>query len=435
MALITYQDFLKTSNLKDFFLESIRKHKMSEAYKVATDAEKYMKRRNPTIANYQKILYSAEGVPYRDIYSPNYKLSSGFFPRLISQEVQYLLAHGMSLDDENDKQKLGAKFDLTLRKLATSALVQGVSYGFWAYDRLEILKLTEFIPFVDEKDGSIKAGLRFWQLSSSKPLRVTLFEMDGITDYIIEDGYLSLYEKKRAYIKKTIKHAETTIYKGENYKSFPIIPLYGNYSKQSELIGIREQIDAYDLIKSGFANDIDSEQVYWILKNVGGMNTSDLQKFRDRLKTVKAAITDDETEISSHTVEIPYKARETYLQILKEGIIEDFQGLDTTKLQTGNRTATEIEASYEAINAKVSSLEENIKEFLLELFDIVGITATPTFTRSMLLNKKEEISNIMALRGLVDDEILISKLSILTPAEKERAIELCRLQQKSLDDT
>ena len=50
--------------------------------------------------------------------------------------------------------------------------------------------------------------------------------------------------------KKTQADGEE-IMDGENYPSFPIVPLWGSELKQSTLVGMREGIDAYDLIRSG----------------------------------------------------------------------------------------------------------------------------------------------------------------------------------------
>ena len=68
-----------------------------------------------------------------------------------------------------------------------------------------------------------------------------------------------MLKEKRNYILHiaTSEIDGTEIYDGENYPTFPIIPLWCNQNHQSELIGIREAIDSYDLIKSGFANDLD----------------------------------------------------------------------------------------------------------------------------------------------------------------------------------
>ena len=51
----------------------------------------------------------------------------------------------------------------------------------------------------------------------------------------------------------------------------------------STLVGMRATIDAYDLTKSGFANDLeDCAQIYWSVENYGGMQDDDLRKFLDR---------------------------------------------------------------------------------------------------------------------------------------------------------
>ena len=52
---------------------------------------------------------------------------------------------------------------------------------------------------------------------------------------------------------------------GTNYPSFPIVPLWANDSHQSSIVGIREQIDCYDLIKSGFANTVTGCTVLGVL--------------------------------------------------------------------------------------------------------------------------------------------------------------------------
>ena len=42
----------------------------------------------------------------------------------------------------------------------------------------------------------------------------------------------------------------------ENYSALPIVPLWGSRLKQSTLVGNRQAIDSYDLVYSGFADDL-----------------------------------------------------------------------------------------------------------------------------------------------------------------------------------
>ena len=189
--MLTYQDLLKVGQAEneriDFIKKAIDQHKTTEAYKTAYDAEQYFKHRNVTINNYRKILYTVTGKAVPDNWSANFKMASKFFHRFVVQENQYLLGNGVTWVKKETKDKLGNKkysFDTQLQKAGKKALVHGVSFGFFNLDHVDIFDLLEFIPLYDEEDGSMKAGIRFWQIDDSKPLRATLYELDGYTDYI-----------------------------------------------------------------------------------------------------------------------------------------------------------------------------------------------------------------------------------------------------------
>lgn len=47
--------------------------------------------------------------------------------------------------------------------------------------------MTEFVPLHDEEDDALKAGIRFCQIAPDKPLRMTLYELDGYTEYIPQE--------------------------------------------------------------------------------------------------------------------------------------------------------------------------------------------------------------------------------------------------------
>ena len=304
----------------EFVMAVINDHKASPKYEMAKTAYEYDRQRNTTIVEYQKLLYTVSGQVVPDNYSANYKLCSNYFNRFITQENQFLLGNGINWTKDDTAIKLGDKFDTAVQKAGRDALIGGTSFGFWNLDHMDVFSLLEFAPLFDEEDGSLKAGVRFWQLTPEKPLRATLYEIDGYTDYIwhqrTEDGKVivdgQIYHEKRPYkLKiKTSKIDGEQIYDGENYPSFPIVPLYGNPHKQSELVGRQEQIDSYDLIKSGFANDIDdASQIYWTLQNAGGMDDIDLVKFIEHMKTVKAAVVSDDARAESHTMEVPFASR------------------------------------------------------------------------------------------------------------------------------
>ena len=427
--MLTYQDLIAIGeNEKDkmaFVRRVISEHKTSDAYKIAYDADLYCKHKNVTINKYQKLLYTMSGKTVPDNWSANFKMASRFFHRFITQENQFLLGNGVNFGKEETKDKLGNKtfpIDVQLQKLGKSALTEGVSFGFFNLDHVDVFSLLEFAPLYDEEDGSIKAGIRFWQIDDKKPMRATLYELDGYTDYIWnrrkKDGESQkeigeVLNEKRAY---KLKYKKTDaegvkIYDSENYPEFPIVPLWANTHHQSEIVGLREQIDCYDLIKSGFANTVDEASiVYWTLTNAGGMDDIDLAKFIERMKTVHAVRVDDDVQAESHTTDAPFQSREALLDRLEKDLYKDAMALNIYEIASGATTATQIKAAYEPLNSKTDDFEYCVNEFLNRILILAGIDDKFSFTRSMLVNVSEEVTTVLQSASYLNSEYVTEKI-------------------------
>lgn len=426
----TYQDLIAVGENEEkrmkFIEDVISSHKASDAYRIAGDAEEYAKQNNPTIMRYQKWLYTLSGKAVPDTFSSNHKCASNFFYRFVTQENQYLLGNGVNFDKDDTKDKLGGSdFDYQLQNAGFKALIHGVSFGFYNLNKIQIFSLLEFAPLYDEEDGSLKAGVRFWQISPDKPLRATLYELDGYTNYIKRksESMQVLYEKKPYVINEITTEADGVLYtEGENYPSFPIVPLYSNQFHQSEIVGIRSQIDAYDLIKSGFANDIDDASViYWTIQNAGGMDDLDLAKFVERMKTVRATVIDDEgARAESHTQDVPTVARETFLTRLEDDLYNDFMALNVHKISAGSVTATQIMSAYEPLNNKADQYEYCVIDFIKAILELAGIEDEPTFTRSQIVNQTEITEMVLQASSYLDEETIVELLPFLTPEQKEK---------------
>ena len=421
--MVTYQDLQKVLDgedkipVIDFVKSTIAKHKDSVIYQTALVADEYNRKLNRTIVQYQKFLYTAAGQAVPDMYASNYKLRSNFFNRFVTQQNQFLLGNGVKWEKEDTADKLGGDFDSKLQDAGEKALVHAVSFGFWNMDHLQVFSLLEFCPLWDEEDGSMKAGIRFWQIDDQHPLRATLYEMDGYTEYIWRKGKAGeVYQEKRSYI---VKERGTNadgmeIYDGENYPGFPIVPLWGNKYHESEFVGMRENIDCYDLIKSGFASDIDeAQEIYWIIQNAGGMDDIDLAEFMERLRTRKIANVEDGQTVEGKTVEVPSAAREAMLDRLRSDMYEDYMALDTKNLASGAVTATQIEAAYEPLNEKADKYEYCILDFLADILQLAGVEDNATFTRSMVVNTTETINNVLAASQYLPQDYVTKKIMTL----------------------
>ena len=420
----------------------MNEHKSSAKVRTAQIAADYFSGMNTTIMNYNKFVYNLYGKAVPDIWSPNHKISCHYYRYFIIQEVLFLLGNGVSFTDDATKERLGKDFDRKVTQAAIDALNGGEVYGFWNNDHVEVFALYDpvskayFMPLKDEENGFVRAGIRFWQLADNKPQRYTLYEEDGYTDYIKRTGE----EMEQLSPKKDYKQAKYSskatgligIANDGNYPGFPIVPLY-NVGQKSELEGNQESIDALDLMMSGLVNNIDNaELVYWIIKNAGGMDDLDDQRFVERLKTMHVVHLEGEEEVDAHQVSVPFEASDAAIEKLRSELFDNFMALDVKAIAGGANTATQIKASYEPLNSKTDLFELQVTDFINGILALAGIEDTPSYTRSMIVNKQEEVQNLLtAAEHLSEDYVTRKLLEILGDIDKVDEV----MEQKLVDET
>lgn len=426
----TYQDLqeaVASGRVGDFIREAVNAHRQSQAYKDALAGTAYYRKHNLTIEQLQKVIFTLSGNKTPDIWSSDYRLKTLVFRRLVTQEVGYVLANGVSMDG---KERLGKAFDNRLQQAAKMALVQGVAYGYWNLDHLEVFALADtpgcpgFAALLDENTGELMAGIRYWFRETGRKtvFRATLYEPDGVSEWsAVGNDSAALMGAKRGYVRRETRNAFGLMDQcDENYSRLPIVALYGNDAHESELVGLRESIDCYDFVKSGFANQIDASGVYWILKNTGMMEDPDLAKFVQRMYSVRAAMVDtsDGVAAEAHTIDVPVEARKTMLEILRRDIYEDAQMLDVAALSAAEKTATEIAAAYQPQDNKCSDFEWFLIDFVQQIAALAGMhNAEPSFTWNKVINQSEETNMVLSAANYLDDETILRHLPWLLPEE------------------
>lgn len=455
MSFLTFQDFEaaeKGGNLADFVRRAISEHENSAEYTTATTADEYDRKRNTTICKYVQTIMDVTGLRIVDITAANNKICSNFFHRLNTQRNMYSLGNGLTFADEETKAKLGRNADVLIKKAAYKALKHGRSFIFWDGRQMHIFPVTEFKPFPDEETGLVRAGIRFWRLSKDKPLIAVLYTENGYKKFIYRNGEQPEIippdkERYTAY-KVTLRTVELTgemeVVGEDNWDGkLPIIPLYGSDLRQSTLVGMREQIDAFDLIRSGFANNLqDCAEIYWIVKRAGGMSEKDLADFRNRLKTQHIASVNSEFDdgegdaVSPYTQQIPFEARKAFLDEIRAGIYEDFGGLDVHTIAAGD-TNDHIDAAYQPLDEEADDFEYQIIEAVVALLALQGVdeeAATPSFKRNRISNQKEQTDMIMEAWNLIGDDLALKKLPFLTPDEVAARLEIMEIDEMTRID-
>lgn len=431
----TWQDLERATaggGREAFVLSAIDAHVHGPLCRTALDADEYDRQRNVTINRYVQTIFTLTGSPVEDFTASNAKVASNFFNRLNTQRCMYSLGNGVTFagataDGDATKRALGARFDHDLRDWAYAALIHGVAFGYWSGTRLYTFEVTEFVPLWDEVTGALRGGIRFWRLDADRPMTVTLYTEQGYVTWDTEDSghglRLRMVRDLTPYQVRVATYPDGTqevVGEGNWDGRLPVVPMWGSRLHQSTLVGMRQAIDSYDLIQSGFANDLtDVSQIYWIVENCGGMSDSDLARFRDRLKVlhIANADTDNGGKVTPHSQEVPYQARQAYLEGMERRIYRDFGGLDVSALGAGSKTATEIEAAYQPLDENASDFEYQVETAVCRLLALMGIEDSPEFKRQRVTNQLEQVQMVAQEAQWLDRETVLRKLPNVSPDE------------------
>lgn len=431
-TIITAEDLRAAASPEGFARDAVERHMRSEMYRNAVDADEYYRQRNVTISRFTRRIFSASGEAADDFTASRLRIASNLFKRLNVQRCMYSLGKGVSFVDCKDesgedttKERLGPRFDDDVKAIGLYALVHGVSFPFWNLDHVDVFTADQFAPVWDEVSGALVAGVRFWRVSPYHPWNATLYEEDGYTQMAAgAAGSLGfrVTEPKRAY-KVTYREVPADglalAVDSENYSRLPIVPVWSSDAHQSTLVGMREGIDAYDLIKSGLANDIrDCAQVYWLVSGAAGMSDKDLDEWRARLSLTHIASVEaeDGQSVEPYTQEVPVASRREVLAQIKADVYEDFGALDVHTVAAG-ATNDHIDAAYQPMDEEADEFERHMREGIMDLLALQGIVDTPVFTRNRISNQREQVEIVALEAEWLDEETILRKLPNVTPDE------------------
>ena len=449
--MITYQDYERADNKTKWLQNALMTYRNSPEYKKAVMEQEYMAGRNVEIMNVTRIIYNMAGLPEPDFTKSNFRIRNRLIHRLVTDRCSYSLGNGVSFASQkkkmvNGKRKtvdktkemLGPKFDRAMFRAAYWAESNGSSYMYvhmghnkpeWQYT---LFKKTEFLPLYDEDTGALRGGVRFWSLDWGKrPITAVLYTEEGYTKFKTPAKKYGLsalvpVEEMKPYI-ETVEESEAF---GEevtgtgNLTMLPIFPLYSGEDRQSALDNMKPKIDAYDMILSGFCNDVvDIPQVYWLISGAMGMTDADKRQLLDRLILQHMAVVDGEnSSIQGFTQDIPVEAREKSLKQLKNQMYEDWGGFDVHTVEAG-ATNDHIDAGYWPMDEEADSFEYEVIEFVQQILAMMGVEDTPLFKRNRVSNQKEQTEMVMMAANEIDHQTLLEKMPWITVDEVDTILE------------
>jgi len=450
---ITYQDYERADNKTKWLQSAIMTYRNSPEYKQAVIEEEYMAGRNVEIMNVTRVIYNMAGLPEPDFTKTNTKIRNKLIHRLVTDRCSYSLGNGVSFTEKEEKdgrtvdpvkEMLGPKFDHRLKRAAYWALANGTSFLYvhmghkkqeWQYT---LFKKSEFLALYDEDTGALRGGVRFWSLDWGKrPITAVLYTEEGYTKYKTPPkkssiSALELAEDLRPYI-ETVEESEAygeEITGAGEMTMLPIFPLYSGENKDSALDNLKPIIDSYDMILSGFCNDVtDIPQIYWLISGAMGMTDADKRQLLDRLILQHMAVVDGEnSHIQGFTQEVPYEAREHCMKQLKDQMYENYGGFDVHTIEAG-ATNDHIDAGYWPMDEEADAFEYEIIEFVQQILAMMGVEDTPQFKRNRVSNQKEQTEMVVMAAPYLDEQTILEKIPFITVDEVQGI-----MQRRDADD-
>lgn len=348
------------------------------------------------------------------------RLSHNFHQLLVDEKASYMFTYPVLFDVDNNielnkkiKEVLGDDFESISLNLCIESSNTGVSWlHYWESDKTfqyDIVKTEEIIPVYSESLKKELIGIyRYYEICSDSKIK-TIIEYWTNNNFIKYTLIGSIGSSLKFESSEEVEHSFETV---------PFIAFYNNRQHLSDLYKYKDQIDLYDKVMSGFANDLeDIQQVIYILENYGGADLKEFTRDLKRYKTIQTESGSGGTGggVKTLQIEIPVEARNILLEILKKQIYESGQGLQQDSENFGNASGVALKFFYRKLELKSGFTEIEFKKGFSMLIRAIlkyikandKVNITQTYTRNMISNDVENSEIAKNSLGIIPKKLIL----------------------------
>jgi len=344
------------------------------------------------IKDFRIFFFDADGKLKEDKTKSNIKICHPFFTENVDQTVQYLLS-GEGGFVKSDDPKLQAELDAYFNENEdfvtelTDVLTGAVAKGFenmYAYKNAEdrtAFSCADSLGVVEVKAKETDDGCEYVIFhyidnigkEGKKVRRIQVWD-DKQTEFFcqVDDGQITKDADEkinpRPHIIWKNEGDEDTYFEG--YGFIPFFRFDNNKKQFSGLKPIKALIDDYDLMSCGLSNNIqDTNEALYVVKGFSGNNLDELMV---NIKTKKHIGVDEDGGVDIRTIDIPYQARQTKLELDEKNIYRFGMALNTAGLKDTNATTNlAIQTAYSLLDLKCNKLKNRLKQFMRKLLKVV----------------------------------------------------------------
>ena len=402
----------------------------------ADTANRYYRKKNDilTIKREDKI----EDDPLRNADN---RIPSNFYKLQVNQKAAYAFTDPVLFDVGNDaanetiKKALGDAFQKKCKALCVQAANTSVGWlHYWKGENGEfkysVLDSREIVPIWNkELEKELKAVLRTYRdIDDATGDEYFIYEFwtdeeaESFRRRIDSDGY-DMLEPYCQYLTLDVDtNSETyeSVYK-HGLGEVPFIFFSNNDEGTSDLNDIKELIDSYDKIYSGFVNDLeDIQESIFVLTNYGGEAGTPTEILREinntKIIQVESEGPNDKSGISTLAIEIPVEAREKLLTMTRKSIFEQGMAIDPDPQNFGNSSGVALGYLYSLLELKTGLMETEFRisfnrlvRAILRFHNLSAENIEQTWTRTSVTNDAELSDIAQKSKGIISDETIVRR--------------------------
>ena len=339
------------------------------------------------IRNYRIFYYDADGNLKEDTYRSNIKISHPFFTELVDQCVQYMFSGDDNfvksdipeLQDELDKY-FGSEFINELVDTGTDAKSKGFGYmytykskngrtRFLSADSMNVIEVRE-----TETDDNCKYVI-YWYIErigkNHEPIkRIQVWDENYVYYYVQDcEGTITIDDSVERNPRPHIIYERKGAEYGASLGYIPFFKLKNNRYEKSDVFTVKELIDDYDLMACGLSNNI--QDFDFPIYAVSGFQGDNLDELVQNIKSKKIIGTGEGGKVDVKTIDIPYQARLSKLELDEKNIYRFGMGFNSAQLGDGNITNVVIKSRYALLDLKCNKFEKQLRAFMNQLVEVV----------------------------------------------------------------
>ena len=363
------------------------------------------------------------------------RIPESFHEILVKQKATYAFTYPPLFDVGNDaiNEEITAALGDGYRKKCLKLCVNAANCAkawvhYWISEKdgsfkWNVMDSKEIIPLYDESLESELVGVfRTYRtiLDDGKHYEVYEYWNDTTCEaYLREISAEEYSEELIPYMMfiDPINDAPTNVYE-HGFDTVPFIEFENNLEGTSDIVKVKNLIDVYDKVYSGYVNDLeDIQELIFVISGYGG---TDLNEFLGDLKKFKTIKLDDYGDgskqgIETLNIEIPVEARNSMLEATRKAIYEQGQGFDPRPENFGNQSGEALKFMYGPLEMKVGFMEvmfqQSFNKLVRAIMNYKGIASDKpiiqTWTRNSIKNDPEMANICKNSVGIISMETII----------------------------